>query len=258
MVEIPEALPPEELDRAKAAESNEKKIHLGVENQERMLDTIAEEAAALQDNPNDDMRAVPLSHLDLDDLIIFSEASMDELEAPVIYLTPPVVLPDEQMEADTEVEKILIDTGLEKKPERVDPFRLTSLNEVNTALKMCKSAIDSLRQKRNSLMKNIRESAAQMATDHSKHATYKAQNQELLEVEKHLDDELARLLKLEHVKKSLAKKHGAGHDVEDAEEELEERESELAEASVEEEDDAVENDDVMDDDSDSVSQEDEL
>ncbi|GFE52967.1 phage infection protein, putative [Babesia ovis] len=235
LVEVPEALLPDDLGRAKQAEANEKKIHQGVEHQEAMMDHIAEELGSLGINSNLDAEKLPLLSWDNQDNIFYSESTLDDLEAPVIYLTPPVVLPDEQMEADKELENILVDTGLENKPKAVDPFRLTTLDEVNTAIKVCKGTIDNLRQKRKSLMKNIRDAAVQIATDHSKHATFKSLNQDLLEIEKKLDDELARLLQLEHVKKSLTKAHGAGHDVEDAEEDLEEREEELAHAVADEE-----------------------
>ncbi|GBE59335.1 signal peptide containing protein, putative [Babesia ovata] len=210
--EYPEAMSADELKRAREAEAKDQEIYMSLEDQAKMLDKLAEELAMMKD----------------------SHATMDDMEAPVIYLTPPVELPDEQMEADKEVEKLLMDTGLEGKPhslpeDEFDPFKLTSMNEVMTALKKSKSTIDTLREKRNALLKTLRESAMYVATDHSKMLTYKAVNQELDEVDNLIEKETATLLKLEHVKKTLSKSHGTGHDIETEEADLEKREEEIAE-----------------------------
>nr|BAN64640.1 hypothetical protein [Babesia bovis] len=200
------------------------------------MDCINKEFAGIAGYSNNDAEDHPYFNWDSEETIIYSESHLDDLEAPVIYLTPPVVLPDEQMEADKELEDILIDTGLEKRPKAVDPFQITDTDTANTAIKVSKTKIDNLRHKRSALMRTMRETATFMSSDHSKHVHYRSQSQELKEVEKQLDEELIHLLKLEHVKKSLSKLRGAGHDTEVAEEELEDRENELAKAGFDDDD----------------------
>ncbi|GIX61750.1 signal peptide containing protein [Babesia caballi] len=242
LTEFPEAVHVEELDDAKALHANNNVIYMSAEKQAEMLDKIAEELHAMRE----------------------SEATMDDLEAPVIYLTPPMVLPDEQMEADQEVEAILTSTGLEKETEGpVDPFRvgspasrqnssqLTSLNDVKAALEECKDQINQLRAKRQDLLRGIRDTTINIAAVQKTNRVYEALNQELVDVENRLEKQTSRLLRLQHVKKALTKvrlavallqltrqqAHGAGHDAEGAEAELEDRESELASAASEENED---------------------
>ncbi|CDR96618.1 hypothetical protein, conserved [Babesia bigemina] len=261
--EFPEAMDASELKRAREVAAKDDEIYMSLEDQAKMLDTIAEELAMMNESSDDisyeDMQLFPPGGWDQGDMMYSSkyrlprrkqrrsDASIDKMEAPVIYLTPPVELPDEQMEADKEVEKLLMDTGLEDKPHSLpeddfDPFTLTSMDEVMTAMKKTKSTIDTLREKRTALLKTLRESSMYVATDHSKMLTYKAVNQELDEVDNIIEKETTTLLKLEHVKRTLSRNHGAGRDVENEEAKLEKREEEIAEGYATDADSDAESD----------------
>lgn len=157
------------------------------------------------------------------------------MEAPVIYLTPPAILPNEQIDAGSEAELVLLKTGLEKEPkdvskEDIDPYHMTSLPDVKTAIKSCKHEIEMLRKKRDELWKRVKTISPQLSTDRSRLFEYKSAKQELQLLNKKLDDEATRLTKLEHVKAALIKK--TGKDVENEEKALEDRESELAQETV--------------------------
>ncbi|KAK1932617.1 hypothetical protein X943_000018 [Babesia divergens] len=238
VVKYPDAASAEDLGRAKTADATNEKI------KQRLRDLLDDEAhiedaiGTAKGRGIDDIQDSAFKYLaetEFPDELdwVFEMSSLYMMEAPVMYLTPPSISPEEQFDADKEVEDVLVATGLENKPTDVseadiDPFQITSLSVANTAIKSCKSELEALQKKHGELSKRMRSVTLQMSTDRSRLYEYKSLKQEMSELDRRMNEDTKRLVKLEHVKEALIKKQGAGKNVEDEEGELEHREGELS------------------------------
>ncbi|KAK1444988.1 hypothetical protein BgAZ_108940 [Babesia gibsoni] len=137
-------------------------------------------------------------------------------DAPVVYLTIPAILPDEQIDILDWTKTLLI--------------RHRQVEEIKT----CKQEIKNLRKRHDAEWERMRAVSLQFSTDRSKLSEFKALKQELDLLDKRIDEEAERLYKLEEVEDALIKKEGAADEAAGEESKLEAREQELADAADEE------------------------
>uniref|UniRef100_A0A3B0MT42 Uncharacterized protein n=1 Tax=Theileria annulata TaxID=5874 RepID=A0A3B0MT42_THEAN len=156
--------------------------------------------------------------------IIYNENTIKNMEAPVIYLEPPLILPKEQIKIDTEVEKFLKDSGLEiiTKDMSNDPLHILNIDEVKISEKVIKSKIKKLENKRKELFEKLRK----LSLESENITEFNLTNQNIKQIDKLLKNEIEKLTQIELTKKTLINK-GPGIDMKNNEINLENKELEI-------------------------------
>ncbi|XP_955009.1 uncharacterized protein TA03935 [Theileria annulata] len=156
--------------------------------------------------------------------ILYNENTIKNMEAPVIYLEPPLILPKEQIKIDTEVEKFLKDSGLEiiTKDMSNDPLHILNIDEVKISEKVIKSKIKKLENKRKELFEKLRK----LSLESENITQFNLTNQNIKQIDKLLKNEIEKLTQIELTKKTLINK-GPGIDMKNNEINLENKELEI-------------------------------
>ncbi|EKX72924.1 signal peptide containing protein [Theileria equi strain WA] len=233
-IKIPDALTPDEYEKVSKLTKNQVYIDKEIKDQLKKIGELHSSVNYLLNK--DDINESGKNSTAKGNLI-YDESTIDLMEAPVIFLEPPLILPRQQINSDKEVEKLLKSTGLETETEdkSSDPYKITSMSEVATTEKIIKSEIQKLRQDREILFRKMRSESMKIPDHPSSFSDFKMLKQELEEKDAKLKKEIIKLSQLEHVKEVLIKKHGPGKDVEDEEKKLEDREEEIGNDAEEDE-----------------------
>ncbi|KAK2197962.1 hypothetical protein BdWA1_000966 [Babesia duncani] len=222
-IKIPEALTSEEFERASKINAKQAYIDKELRDQLKKLGELHYNVESIVGSGKSKTNENGVN-------MAYQESTIDFMEAPVIFLEPPLILPKQQLETEKKIENILISTGLEGLSRFNFIIQITDLDEANAAIKHAKSELARHRQDRDYLFKRMKIVALKVPSDQSLLSEYKAIKQELLVKDSQIHAQVVDLEKLKHVKAAIIKKNGPGKNFETLEQELESREEELEDA----------------------------
>ncbi|UKJ88969.1 hypothetical protein MACJ_002215 [Theileria orientalis] len=151
------------------------------------------------------------------------------MEAPVIYLEPPLILPKSQIKIDEEVENFLKKVGLEDETndKSDDPYKITNIDDAKTTESSIKSRLSKMRKTREDMFKRMRTLSIKIPGDPEASREFNKLKNGLKKLDDALENQIKKLTQVEHVKAALIDKKGAGSDAMAGEEQMEEREEEI-------------------------------
>jgi len=163
--------------------------------------------------------------------------SLEEYEAPIIFLEPPPISPKQMLEASESAQATLQRAGDESSPtmralkeyerKKLGAVEAHTLDETRQEIRETESMIKKRKVEREELVDKLKQKGRQMAKTRSKRLKKEAvfANQDLKEKDKELDILANKLVVLKKKETNLIKMNGAGKEaVEEAEEEEEEEE----------------------------------
>ncbi|BAM41264.1 conserved hypothetical protein [Theileria orientalis strain Shintoku] len=182
-VKIPEALTPEQYQKVDKLVNNQDYIDYELKDQLKRLGELHSSIGKLTGK----------------------ESTVNSMEAPVIYLEPPLILPKSQIKTDEEVENFLKKVGLEDETndKSDDPYKITNIDDAKTTESSIKSKLAKMRKTREDMFKKMRTLSIKIPGDPEATREFNNLKIGLKKLDDALENQIKKLTQVEHVKAAL-------------------------------------------------------